>query len=175
VRGAYRAFRNGAEDAVSIGMVWDTNEARKLPWPKVNEALINTCRDDLHILQLYDAFGVPIREPKSGWIVAYPMHAVFQIGGYDEDFAGSHWGRDEDIFLLKLQYHLKTTKEHHLDFAALHLCHDTRQFGIQRNANHNHEIFADKRDHIEQAIEDANDRAWGQVPAGAAFYIWSNY
>jgi glycosyltransferase involved in cell wall biosynthesis len=175
VKGAYGAFRNDVEDAVSIGMVWDTNEARKLPWPKVNEALINTCQDDLNILRLYDAFGVPTREPKSGWIVAYPMSTVFQIGGYDENFEGNHWGRDEDIFLLKLQYFLKTTKEHHLDFAALHLCHDTKQFGIQRNPNYNHEIFVKKRDNIEQAIEEAADREWGRIPAGVESYVWSNY
>jgi len=175
VRGAYRAFRNDAEDAVSIGMVWDTNEARKLPWPKVNEALINSCRDDLNILRLYDTFGVPIREPKSGWIVAYPMQTVFQIGGYDEDFAGSHWARDEDIFLLKLQYYLQTTKEHHLEFSAFHLCHDVTQFGITRDSRYNHQIFVSKCEDMDRTIQEGKNHAWGQIPSGVEYYVKQNF
>lgn len=176
VFGAYAAYLNGEENRVNIGMVWDTNESRKLPWTKVNKALLSPeLEGDLNILELYRVFGIPIKKPKSGWIVSYPMWAVHEIGGYDEDFSGSMWGRDEDIFLLKLQHILETTKDCYIDFAALHLCHDVKQFGIQRNATHNHKIFKEKLGNIETLIENNKVRQWGQVPEGVEFTCRRNF
>ena len=177
ITGAYGAYAGDkSDDQVSIGMVWDTSEARRLPWDKVNKALLSPhFEDNKNILELYGVFGIPIKKPKSGWIVSYPMWAVHEIGGYDEDFSGSMWGRDEDIFLLKLQHILKTTKDFHLDFAALHLCHDVRQFGIQRNATYNHVIFKEKLGDMDALIANNKARDWGQIPKGLEVELRRNF
>jgi len=176
IRGAYRAFEDGSDDKVSIGMVWDTNESRGVPWPKINNAILSSKLDDnLDILEFYRQVGIPIREPKSGWIVAYPMWAVEENHGYCEDFAGSDWGRDEDIFLLMLQERLQTTTEHHKEFAAIHLCHSVSEFGIRRNASKNHEIFKRKIDDLHAAISDNVMRDWGKVPEGVNYEVRQNF
>lgn len=175
VSGAYRAFADGSMDKVSIGMVWDTSESQQICWNHINDALLNKLSLNTDIIELYEIFGIPIKEPKSGWIVAYPMWAAKLIGGYCEKFTGSNWSREEDVFLLSLQTILKTTKEYCKEFSAIHLCHTVEQFGIQRNSHHNHQIFKKILEDLPKTIRENKWENNGKIPPGINFYVRSNF
>ena len=175
VSGAYRAFQDKSDNVISLAMVKDSNKA-KIPWIKVNEALLNPLMEkNCNILEFYEFVGIPVASTHSAWIVSYPMNVARKIGGYCESFSGGNWGRDEDIFLLMMQRFLRITKEYYKEFAAIHLCHEVKRFNIERNSNHNHNIFAEKRDNLMRTIAENSATNWGQVPEGVEYYVERNF
>jgi glycosyltransferase involved in cell wall biosynthesis len=165
---AIEPYKKGISNALNFAMVWDSSESQAFKPLVVNEFLLHerVC-SEASILEMYDQFKIPKREPKSGWIVAYPREAAIEAGGYDEDFAGKNWARDEDWWVLALQeVGLVDYKKDFLNFAAIHLWHEVANMNVQRSSARNHKIFEEKKKKIGEVVAKNRTKKWGTAPLG---------
>jgi glycosyltransferase involved in cell wall biosynthesis len=165
---ALEPYREGVDNALNFAIVWDSSESTAFKPTRVNEFLLHekVCRE-ANILEMYDQFKIPIRSPKSGWIVAYPREAAIEAGGYDEDFAGKNWARDEDWWVYALrEVGLQDYKACYEDFSAIHLWHGVAHMNMARNSARNHKIFEEKLKNIEAVVARNRAGKWGTAPFG---------
>jgi glycosyltransferase involved in cell wall biosynthesis len=165
---ALEPYRNGISNALNFAMVHDSSKSLAFPPTKINQFLLNEkVVSEANIITMYDQFRIPKKEPKSEWIIAYPREAAIEAGGYDEEFAGKNWARDETMFGFALhEVGLKDYKEDYLKFAAIHLWHDVANMGIRRNSAKNHKIFQEKLKNIGEVVAKNRKKKWGTAPVG---------
>lgn len=174
--GAYEAFKNGRDDCISLGMVEETYKSQRYNWAHINKWLIEFGEDEQpSILQLYKRWKMPQHALQTAGMCAFPAWALHEVGGYCEDFKGPHWGREENLMLDMLSQILNITQEHYRKFAAIHLSHSVRPFGMYRHPQHNHPIYLAKKANILKTIKENKGHDWGRIPEGVQSYVKKNY
>ena len=165
------------EKVVNRAMVWDSSESKTLPAPKINDVILSCRVQNKLMVELYHAFGIPIRHNNDHqfWCYTCPKHAIYDIGGHEEDFAGG-WARDENWIEVCLKHFgYEFCYDFDTKFSAIHLWHPTAGPTGARNSKRNHALFQEKKKNIEQVVEQNKKKVWGSIPKGVEFFVEKNY